>query len=284
MRSWLFVPGDSDRKLDRALDSGADALVLDLEDSIAPSRKAEARTAVRMFLAGGPRREGQRYFVRINPLASGLALADLAAVVPGRPDGIMLPKCDPDQVRTADHYLSALEAASGMDDRAICIVAIGTEVPGAVFHLGGYKAITARLAALTWGAEDLAAVLGAANRGADGRFEDVFRLARALCLLGAGAAEVEAIDTVFTDYRNGAGLRAECIDARRAGFSGKMAIHPDQVPVINEAFTPNPDEVAWARRVVEAFDAQPDAGVVGIEGRMIDRPHLTLARRLLARL
>jgi citrate lyase subunit beta / citryl-CoA lyase len=282
LRSLLFVPGDSERKLARAGQSGADALILDLEDSVVPARRAEARRITCAFLMGTARAR-QRIYVRINPLAGDDALADLAAIMPGRPDGILLPKSTPADIRALDHYVLALEVANGIARGATGIIAIATETPAAAFELGGYRGIAPRLEGLTWGAEDIAAVLGAANRRPDGVYDDVFRLVRALCVLGAHAAGVMAIDTVFTDFRDEAGLAAECEAARRAGFVAKMAIHPSQVAAINRAFTPSPDELAWARQVVAAFAANPASGTVGVDGRMFDRPHLLLAERLLAR-
>ncbi len=280
MRSLLFVPADSERKLARGLESGADALILDLEDSVAAANRPTARRLARAFLeAHGPDRI--RRYVRINPLASGLALDDLAATVGGQPDGILLPKCTPDDVRTADHYLSAFEAAAGASVGATRIIAIATETPGAVFALGGYKGISARLEAVTWGAEDLAACIGGNNRTIDGDYDGPYRLARSLCLLAASAAEVLAIDTIYTDFRDDAGHRAECFAARRSGFAAKMAIHPAQLAAINEAFSVSAAEREWAERVVAAFAAQPDAGTLALDGRMIDKPHLVLARRLL---
>src|ERR1700688_500748 len=213
MRSLLFVPADSDRKLARGLESGADALILDLEDSVAAANRGIARRHAREFLAAhGPDRI--RRYVRINPLTSGLALDDLAATVPGRPDGILLPKCLPEDVRTADHYLSAFEAATGAPLGATRIVAIATETPAAVFALGFYAGVSPRLEAITWGAEDLSAVIGGNNRTIDGEYDGPYRLARSLCLLAASAAGVIAIDTIYTDFRDEAGLKAECLAAR----------------------------------------------------------------------
>jgi citrate lyase subunit beta/citryl-CoA lyase len=280
MRSLLFVPADSERKLARGLESGADALILDLEDSVAAANRPTARKLARQFLeANGPDRI--RRYVRINPLVSGLALDDLAATVAGRPDGILLPKCVPDDVRTADHYLSALEAAAGAPAGAIRIVAIATETPAAVFALGGYHGVSPRLEAITWGAEDLAACIGGNNRTLDGDYDGPYKLARSLCLLAASAAEVLAIDTIYTDFRDEAGLRAECLAARRSGFGAKMAIHPAQLASINEAFLVSPAEREWAERVIAAFTARPDAGTLALDGKMIDKPHLVLAHRLL---
>src|SRR5437870_11099364 len=219
MRSFLFVPADSKRKLARGLDSGADALILDLEDSVAAANRPIARKQARAFLeahgaANGPGRI--RRYVRVNPLASGLALDDLAATIAGRPDGILLPKCTPDDVRTADHYLSAFEAASGATVGACRIIAIATETAQAVFALGGYAGVSPRLEAITWGAEDLSACIGGSNRTMDGDYDGPYKLARSLCLLAASAAGVVAIDTIYTDFRDEAGLKSECLAARRS--------------------------------------------------------------------
>ncbi len=280
MRSLLFVPADSERKLARGLESGADAVILDLEDSVAAANRGVARMQAREFLtAHGPDRI--RRYVRINPLASGLALDDLAATVAGRPDGILLPKCLPEDVRAADHYLSAFEAASGAPVGATRIVAIATETPAAVFALGGYAGVSPRLEAITWGAEDLSASIGGSNRTIDGEYDGPYQLARSLCLLAASAAGVIAIDTIYTDFRDEAGLKSECLAARRSGFAAKMAIHPAQLAAINEAFSVSAAEREWAERVIAAFAANPDSGTLALDGRMIDKPHLVLARRLL---
>jgi citrate lyase subunit beta/citryl-CoA lyase len=280
MRSLLFVPADSERKLARGLESGADALILDLEDSVAAANRGVARVRAREFLgAHGPDRI--RRYVRINPLVSGLALDDLAATIPGRPDGILLPKCLPEDVRTADHYLSAFEVASGAAVGATRIVAIATETPAAVFALGGYAGASPRLEAITWGAEDLSACIGGNNRTIDGEYDGPYKLARSLCLLAASAAGVVAIDTIYTDFRDEAGLKAECLAARRSGFAAKMAIHPAQLAAINDAFSVSATERDWAERVIAAFAVQPDAGTLALDGKMIDKPHLVLARRLL---
>jgi citrate lyase subunit beta/citryl-CoA lyase len=276
----LFVPADSERKLARGLESGADALILDLEDSVAASNRPTARTLARDFLEAHRPDRILRY-VRINPLASGLALDDLAATAAGRPDGILLPKCVPEDVRTLDHYLCAFEAAAGAPQGAIRIIAIGTETPQAVFALGGYAGVSPRLEAITWGAEDLSACLGGNNKTIEGEYDGPYRLARSLCLLAAAAAEVTAIDTIYTDFKDPEGLKAECLAARRSGFAAKMAIHPAQLATINEAFSVSAAERDWAERVVAAFAANPDAGTLALDGKMIDKPHLTLARRLL---
>src|SRR3954454_21692905 len=280
MRSLLFVPADSERKLARGLESGADALILDLEDSVAASNRATARKLAREFLeAHGPDRI--RRYVRVNPLASGLALDDLAATIPGRPDGVLLPKCVPDDVHTLDNYLSAFEAASGAPVGATRIVAIATETLQAVFALGGYAGVSPRVEAITWGAEDLSACLGGNNKTIEGEYDGPYQLARSLCLLAAGAAEVVAIDTIYTDFKDPEGLRAECLAARRSGFAAKMAIHPAQLAIINEAFSVSAAEREWAERVIAAFAGNPNAGTLALDGKMIDKPHLTLARRLL---
>ncbi|HEV2336467.1 MAG TPA: CoA ester lyase [Stellaceae bacterium] len=284
MRSLLFVPADSERKLARALESGADALILDLEDSVAAANRPTARRQAREFLAAHGPANGTgciRRYVRINPLASGLALDDLAATVGGRPDGILLPKCLPADVRTADHYLSAFEAAAGGMVGAIRIIAIATETPAAVFALGGYAGVSPRLEAITWGAEDLSAVIGGSNRTIEGEYDGPYQLARSLCLLAAAAAGVVAIDTIYTDFRDDSGLKAECLAARRSGFAAKMAIHPAQLALINDAFSVSPAEREWAERVIALFAANPDSGTLALDGKMIDKPHLVLARRLL---
>jgi len=286
MRSLLFVPANDAKKLDKAMACGADALIVDLEDSIPAQGKANARTSAAAFISEAGKAEHRpRLLVRINGFATGLADADLDAVVPARPDAIMLPKAEggADVVRT-DAKLLAREAIAGLPDGSIRIVAIATETATALFLAGTYGGASARLEGLTWGAEDLSAELGAeANRDGEGRFLDPYRLARALCLAGAAAARVQAIDTVAVDFRNAAALRQESEEARRDGFTGKMAIHPAQVPIINEVFTPSAAAIAEARAVIAAFEANPERGTVGIDGVMYDRPHLERARQLLAR-
>src|ERR1700758_3893286 len=286
MRSLLFVPADSARKLDKAMTSGADALIIDLEDSIALDGKSRARESAAAFLKETVAAAQRPYLlVRVNSLQTGLADADLDAVVPARPDAIMLPKAEGGSaVIHADAKLAAREAIAGLPDGHVKIVAIATETAQSLFLAGTYRGASARLAGLTWGAEDLSAELGAeANRDADGRFLDPYRLARTLCLAAAATARVQAIDTVTVDFRNAAALRRETEEARRDGFTGKMAIHPAQVPIINEVFTPSAAAVAQARAVIAAFEAQPNKGTVGIDGVMYDRPHLERARQVLAR-
>jgi citrate lyase subunit beta/citryl-CoA lyase len=285
MRSLLFVPADGGMKLDKAMASGADAIIVDLEDSISPEGKTEARRSAADFLRGAAQaRQRPRLIVRINGLASGLTDADLDAIVPGRPDGIMLPKAEGGgDVTHLDAKLLAREATSVLAEGSIKVLAIATETASALFLAGSFRGASGRLEGLTWGAEDLSAELGAlATRDADGRLLDIYRLARALCLAGAAAAQVQAIDTVMVEFRDLAALRRETEQARRDGFTGKMAIHPAQVPVINEIFTPTPEQIAEARAVIAAFAANPGKGTIGIDGVMHDRPHLERAKRLLA--
>lgn len=285
LRSWLFIPGDSERKLDKADGAGADALILDLEDSVAPDNKPRARELVTAFLRARPRaHRASQLWVRINPLDSGLALADLAAVVVASPDGVMLPKADgPDEVRRLSHYLDALEAQQGLEPGSIRIVPVATETAIAPFRLGEYAtAGLSRLMGLTWGAEDLSAALGAStNLTADGQWAHAYQLARSLTLLAARATGVQAIDTLYVNFRDEPGLRASSRASRAEGFTGRLAIHPAQVAAINECYRPSREEIEHAKRVVAAFDAAPGAGTVGLDGRMIDIPHLKQARAVL---
>jgi len=286
MRSLLFTPADSAKKLDKAMTSGADAVIVDLEDSIAPDGKARARGSAAAFLKEAIALKARpQLIVRVNGLQTGLIDADLDAVALAAPDAIMLPKAEGgSSVIHADAKLAVREAQSGLPDGHIKIIALATETAASLFVAGTFAGASARLAALTWGAEDLSAELGAhTNRDAQGRFLDPYRLARVLCLAGAAAAAVPALDTVYVDFRDSDGLRRECEDACRDGFTGKLAIHPAQVPIINAVFTPSPEALAQARAIVDAFAAHPDAGVVAIGGVMYDRPHLARATRLLAR-
>ena len=286
MRSLLFVPADGGKKLDKAMASGADAVIVDLEDSIAPERKAAARTSAADFLKDAIKAVNRpRLLVRVNGLQTGLTDADLDAVVPTRPDAIMLPKAEGGAaIAHTDAKLAAREAISGLPDGHIKIVAIATETATSLFLAGTYGGASARLEGLTWGAEDLSVELGAeVNRDAVGRFFAPYQLARALCLAGAAAAQVQAIDTITADFRNIAALGRETVEARRDGFTGKMAIHPAQVPVINEVFTPSAEDITKAQAVIAAFAASPGTGTVGIDGVMYDRPHLERAKQLLAR-
>jgi len=279
-RSILFVPGDSPRKFELAAAGEADALVLDLEDSVAPEAKAAARGTVRAMLAKGA--PGKPLWVRVNPLDSGLAEADLAAVIGGRPYGVLLPKSrGGEDVRRLAALLDRHEATAGVPVGGTQILPIATELGAAMFGLGTYAGSSPRLWGLTWGAEDLAADLGTLVNRLDGQFTEPFRVARSLCLFGAAAAGVRAIDTVCVDLENDAVAAAESLEARRDGFTGKMAIHPRHIGAINAAFTPSASEREWARKIVAAFEANPNLGTFRLEGRMIDRPHLRAARRVL---
>jgi len=286
MRSLLFVPADGGRKLDKALACGADAVIVDLEDSIAADRKAQARASAAAFVReaarGAPR---ARILVRVNGLGTGLTDADLDAIVPAGPDAIMLPKAEGGAALVhADAKLTAREAIHGLADRHVKIVAMAIETATALFLAGTFRNASPRLTGLSWGPEDLAAELGAeTNRTAEGSLTQPYALARALCLTAAAAAQVQAIETIYPDYRNDAGLRRDSEEARRDGFTGRLAIHPAQVPIINEVFTPSAAALARARAIIAAFASNPNAGVVGIDGVMYDRPHLARARELLAR-
>ena len=286
MRSLLFVPADGGAKLDKAFASGADAVIIDLEDSIAPERKEAARANAAAFLEEAIARASRpRLFVRVNGLATGLIDADLDALVPARPDAILLPKVEGGaSVIHADAKLTAREAISGLADGHIKIVAQAIETAAGIFQIGTFAAASARLIGMTWGPEDLSVEIGAeANRDTAGRLTEPYRLARSLCLFGAAAAAVSAIETVYLDFRNLDGLRLDTEHACRDGFAGRLAIHPAQVAVINEVFTPTPDALAKARAILAAFAAAPTAGAIGIDGVMYDRPHLLRAQRLVAR-
>ncbi|MBN9217571.1 MAG: CoA ester lyase [Mesorhizobium sp.] len=285
MRSLLFVPGDSERKLEKGFAAGADVVIVDLEDSVAPQNKAAARDIAARFIVERRGQTRSAIYVRVNDLSTGLTDNDLAALVPAKPDGIMLPKSNSGQdVQQLAAKLRVREAENGLADGVTKILPIITETPAGVLAAATYAGTSARLAGLTWGAEDLSAAIGARSaRDGQGRYTDVFRLARTMTILAAGAAEVAAIDTVFPGFRDMAAFSAECTEAERDGFTGKMAIHPDQVPVINAAFTPSSEAVQQSASIVAAFKAAGNPGVVGIDGKMYDRPHLRLAERLLAR-
>ncbi|MDB5699178.1 MAG: citrate lyase [Alphaproteobacteria bacterium] len=282
MRSLLFVPGDSERKFDRAREAGADMLILDLEDSVAPSRKEEARAHVAGLLGNNELRSW-RFFVRPNALNTGLALEDLCSVVRPGLDGLLVPKADSARdIEQIGHYLDALEHSAGMAPGSVKIAVVATETPQAMFNLGSYVPPHPRLVGLTWGAEDLGAAIGITdNKEPDGAWTLPYKVARAQCLFAASAAGVAPIDTLYADFRDREGLAADCRIARRDGFVGRIAIHPDQVETINVCFSPSESEVARARAVVDAFAAQPEAGTVGIDGKMYDIPHLKAARRTL---
>ena len=273
LRSLLFVPGDRPERMGKAFAAGADALILDLEDAVAPGAKAEARRHVADFVRGVG---GQHIWVRVNPLDSPENERDLDAILAERPHGIVLPKAE------GGHHVD--ELARRLTERgnvSAQIMAIATETPAAIFGLGSYGGAK-RLAGLTWGAEDLPAAIGAVtSREEDGSFTAPYEIARSLCLFGAAAAGVMPIETIYPAFKDLDGLTAYAARARRDGFTGMMAIHPAQVPVINDAFTPSAAEVAHAQAVVAAFEAQPGAGALSLEGKMIDRPHLVQARRIM---
>jgi citrate lyase subunit beta / citryl-CoA lyase len=289
LRSMLFVPGDSERKQQKALGTSADALILDLEDSVAAAQLPAARAQVRTLLQDTRDRSKQQLWVRVNSGAG--AEEDLVSVFPGAPDGVILPKVSSaHDIVLLSHYLSALEAREGRTPGATKLVAIVTETPLGLLNLphypqalAGEPEVTARLAALTWGMEDLSAALGALGKvDENGALTFTFQLARSLCLTTAAALGVQALDGVHTNFRDAKGLDREAAAARRDGFSGKLAIHPDQIAPINSAFTPTEQELARARRIVAAFAASPEAGVLNFDGEMIDRPHLLQARRILS--
>ncbi len=284
MRSLLFVPGDSERKLAKALASGADALILDLEDSVAPTNRPAARALTASFV-----RETRAsamsplLYVRINPIDGTDWEADLEAVMPAKPDGIIMPKPNSgEDVHRLSIALGHAESEAGATTGATRILPIVTETPISVLNLQSYVGSSTRMIGMSWGAEDLGAVVGSlANRDERGQFTSPYRLVRDLCLITAAAAGVEPIDTVYVDFRNREGLEAETREARRDGFTGKMAIHPDQVGPINAVFTPSEMEVAHARAVIAAFDGA--AGVASLDGKMLDKPHLVLAAKVIAR-
>ena len=283
-RCWLFAPGDSPRKIEKAFGSGADAVILDLEDSVSPDHKAEARRTVAEALREFGQ-AGAQAWVRINALDTDLARDDLDAIVAGRPVGIVLPKSvSVAEVTALGAELAAREPAAGTQAGATRILAITTETPASIFNLQTYGQDAGRLSGLTWGAEDLSTVIGASTaRDETGAYTPLYELARSLCLAGAVAAGVAPIETVYPEFRDLVGLDRYLIKARRDGFLGMMAIHPTQVQPIMAAFVPTQDEQAWARRIVERFAAHPRAGALALDGKMIDRPHLLQARRILGR-
>ncbi len=283
MRSLLFVPAHDARKLAKGLDCGADALILDLEDAVPEADKARARGMCAEFVAEHQAR--MPLIVRVNAASTGMLLDDLAAVVRARPYGIMLPKCGSNaDLLQVDAYLSALEAREGLAQGTLRVLPIVTETAAAMLQMGGYSTQSPRLCGMLWGGEDLAADIGAvANKDDQGSYTAPYVMARTLTLLGATAAQVAAVDAVYTNFRDPEGLREEATRALRDGFSGKAAIHPDQVAVINAAFTPSEKDFDWAREVIAAFDANPQAGAISLNGKMLDRPHYRSAQRVLAR-
>lgn len=285
MRSLLFVPADGGSKLEKAMASGTDAVIIDLEDSITPERKTFARKATLEFLKqASATTQRPRLLVRINGLDTGMTDADLDAIVSGRPDAIVFPKAEgATSVVHLDAKLTAREAIAGLPEGQIKILAQAVETAAGLFAAGTFRGASERLVGLTWGPEDLSAELGAtANRDAQGHLTEPYRFARSVCLFAAAAAKLPAIETVYVDFRNSEGLRRDTEAARRDGFTGRLAIHPAQVPVINTVFRPTAAQIAKAEAVVAAFAAQPGAGAVGIDGKMYDRPHLARAQALLA--
>lgn len=284
MRSWLFVPGDSEKKLAKSEGIPADVLILDLEDSVAGPNKVRARGLVCEYLSQRDTGGTSQVWVRMNSIDHGEAGADLSAVIPARPDGIVLPKTrSPDDVELLGRHIGNYEAEHEIKVGSTRILPVATETPLSVFTLGDYVQCGPRLAGLTWGAEDLSAALGAINsRDENGNWTEPYRLVRSLCLFAAHAAGVDAIDTLHADFRDREGLEASCAEARRDGFSGKLAIHPEQVDVINHAFTPSEEEIERARKIVALFEANPDAGTLALDGAMLDLPHLLQARKILS--
>jgi citrate lyase subunit beta / citryl-CoA lyase len=286
VRSFLFIPADSEKKLGKADGAGADALIFDLEDAVSPANKPKARELLSAFLAERPRsKRTSQLWVRVNPFDTNMTLEDMVAVIAHAPDGIMLPKCNgPEDVLRASHYLDAFEAQGGVEAGTIKILPVATETASAPFTLGDYaKANLIRLAGLTWGAEDLSAAMGAStNLDENGQWALTYRFVRSLTLLGAHAANVQAIDTLYVDFRDEEGLRKSSRASRSEGFTGRVAIHPAQVAAINESYMPSDQEIDHAHRIVAAFDAEPGAGTVGLDGKMIDIPHLKQAQGVLA--
>jgi citrate lyase subunit beta / citryl-CoA lyase len=281
-RSWLFAPGDSERKMEKATAGSADIVILDLEDAVAEPQKSKARAMVTAFLMANAQQRA-RLWVRINPIQGPHALADLAAVMPATPTGIMFPKprgrADAERL---DHYLTAFEAAAGTAIGSTPVMLLATEEPASMLAIGSYAGVP-RIAAMSWGGEDLATALGASdNRGDYGGYDFTYELARSLCLVGAAAAGVPAIETIHGDFKDDAGLRKRAAQMRRAGYRGMLAIHPAQVDIINEAFSPSSEEIAAAQEIVDLFAANPAAGTIGHKGAMLDRPHLARAQAVLA--
>jgi len=285
IRSWLFVPGDSERKLQKGRENEADALILDLEDAVSNDRQAVGREMVRDFLSVHRDRSSQQLWVRINPLDTELSLGDLAAIIPGAPDGIVVPKVhSAADINVLGNYLSALEAISEQDVGSTKIICVATETASSLLKFHTYlENVTDRLVGMTWGGEDLAAALGASDNKnpVTGQYDDPYLMAKSLCLVTARAIDVQPIGVVFINFRDLQGLEEECLRDRRAGFTGKIAIHPAQTEIINRAFTPTDAEISYAKKVVEVFEQNPNLGTVGLDGKMLDMPHLKQARNLL---
>ncbi len=280
-RSWLFAPGDSEKKMTKAMEGSADIVLIDLEDAVAPDNKANARPMVHDFIKANPEQR-HRLWVRINPFDGPYTFHDLAAIMPARPGGIMLPKVySRAEVEKLDHCLSALEVANGIEEGSTPVIVLITETAEAMFHTGDYKGAP-RVVALTWGAEDLADSIGASsNKNPDGSYSFTYELARSLTVLGAATAGVTAIETISADFKDLEALKARAEKVRRDGFRGMLAIHPAQVDVINAAFTPTAEEIAEAQEIVDIFAANPGVGAIGWKGGMLDRPYLARAERLL---
>ncbi|MBO0333159.1 CoA ester lyase [Sneathiella sp. CAU 1612] len=284
IRSWLFVPGDNERKLSKGLENPADALILDLEDSVADNRQEIARGMVCDFLKANTERSRQQLWVRINPLDNPLSLPDLTAVMPGKPNGIVLPKVySAEEVNTLDKYLSVLEVREGIEPGSTKILCVATETAASLLTFHTYlDNVSDRLIGMTWGGEDLAAALGASdNRNpTTGEYDDPFLLAKSFCLATARAINVQPVGVVFVDYRALDALKADCLRDRRSGFIGKIAIHPAQCEIINDAFTPSDEDIAYAQKVIDVFEQNPGLGTVGLDGKMLDMPHLKQARNV----
>jgi len=280
-RSWLFAPGDSEKKMTKAMEGPTDIVLIDLEDAVATENKVAARGMVHDFIKANPGQR-QRLWVRINPFDGPYTLGDLAAIMPAHPGGIMLPKVyGRQEVEKLDHCLSALEVANGIEEGSTPVIVLITETAEAMFHTGDYKGAP-RVVALTWGAEDLADSIGAnSNKNGDGSYSFTYELARSLTVLGAAAAGVTAIETISADFKDLEALRKRAESVRRDGFRGMLAIHPAQIDVINQAFTPTEKEIAEAQEIVDIFTANPGVGAIGWKGGMLDRPYLARAERLL---
>ena len=286
IRSWLFVPGDSERKLEKARENDADALILDLEDAVSNDRQEIAREMIRDYLNAHTDRTRQQLWVRINPLDSDLSLPDLAAIMPGAPDGICLPKVySAKEVNTLCNYLSAFEAREGLALGSTKILCVATETAASLLTFHTYlDGVSDRLVAMTWGAEDLSAALGASDNmhPSSGDYDDPYLMAKSLCLATCRAIDVQPVGVLWVNFRDGEGLETDCLRDRKAGFVGKIAIHPAQPPIINRAFTPSAEEIDFAQRVVDVFEQNPGLGTVGLDGKMLDMPHLKQARNVLA--
>jgi citrate lyase subunit beta / citryl-CoA lyase len=283
-RSMLFVPGDSEKKIAKSQEVSPDAIILDLEDAVAPSNKPKAREMVREYLRSTIGKRKAALWVRVNPITTAESLQDLAAVMEGRPDGIFQPKTrSARDVLELAHYLDALEVHHGIERGRTRIIPVATEVPDAVFALGDFAIAGPRLGAMTWGAEDLSSAIGAiTNKDDSGEWSQPYQLVRSLCLFAASAAGVPSLDTLYADFKNEQGLIAASRRARRDGFSGKIAIHPAQCDPINAAFTPSADEIAHAQRIIDLFAANPGVGTLSLDGMMLDMPHLVQARKVIA--